>query len=176
MTTAKVSNSTISSISSSESSAFVRSFRGESAEAGFTLIELLVVMAVIGILSGLALQSFYIYRYNAYHGVALATFGQARTALEAGKADTEDFNAPLAVDQTTAGPATQGDGRDLVPGLVLPPHFHIYASHDPTCTSGACMVDYVAARHCLVHKKAVYFRVNGLPGVTMLNVTEPGDC
>jgi prepilin-type N-terminal cleavage/methylation domain-containing protein len=145
-------------------------------ESGFTLVELLVACAIIAILAGLTVQSYVIYRADSYHAVAKQMFGHTRTALEAGKVDSETFNGNLTFESTTAGPAEAGDGEVLVPGLTLPEDFYVYAFHNPACVAVGCLEDYVITRHCKSDQRVVYFRSHLLGESTLLSAAAVGAC
>ena len=119
-------------------------------DSGFTLIELLTVIGIIGVVSGLALQSFKEYRARAAYAVAEQTLNDARIALEAALSEPD---AAYAFDltnlsQNTPGPMSDANARSLFPGLNLPKDIKITVNHDQTCISGACLSKSVAVRHC----------------------------
>ena len=146
-------------------------------EAGFTLLELLVASAIIVILSGLSIQSYVIYREDAYHKLAMQMMGQTRTAMEAGKVDSESFgSATMFVETTDPGPATSGDGETIVPGLVLPEDFYLYVWHDPTCATDSCVEDYVITRHCKANQRVVHYKFKSFGQSTIYNAAAPTDC
>ena len=146
-------------------------------ESGFTLVELLVTTAILVILCGIAFTGFSVYRAQAYERSSEQMMQQARTALEAGKQDSESFPAELmTVDQNSSGPLLDPTAQMLMPGLVLPEHFRVYATHDPTCTDAACMEDYIITRPCSIAKKVVYFRTFGGIEATTYDVDDAGPC
>jgi type IV pilus assembly protein PilA len=58
---------------------------------GFTLIELLIVVAIIGILAAIAIPQFAAYRMRGYNSAANSDIRNAKTALEAVYADTQQY-------------------------------------------------------------------------------------
>jgi type IV pilus assembly protein PilA len=58
---------------------------------GFTLIELMIVVAIIGILSAIAIPNFVNFRYKAKTSEAKANLGAIRSCQEAYKAETETY-------------------------------------------------------------------------------------
>jgi type IV pilus assembly protein PilA len=58
---------------------------------GFTLIEVLIVMAILGILSAIAIPLFSTYRAKASNGTALSDLRNFKTAMEAFFADKQQF-------------------------------------------------------------------------------------
>jgi prepilin-type N-terminal cleavage/methylation domain-containing protein len=78
-------------------------------ETGFTLIELLTVVAVIGVLSVIALQQVETYRRSSYDATAVSDLRNAVSAQEAYFATTRSY---LTVTASGPGPAP-------LPGLIL---------------------------------------------------------
>lgn len=147
-----------------------------SSESGFTIIEVLVSSAIVVILAGLALQAYVIYREDSYHTIAKQMMGNTRTALEAGKVDSEAFAGVLQFVSTTPGEATEMDGETLVPGLVLPGDFSVQVIHNPDCNNPACVEDYVVTRHCKAGQRVVYTRTHQLGASTVFNSAAAGAC
>jgi prepilin-type N-terminal cleavage/methylation domain-containing protein len=155
----------------------MRMTRKAVAQSGFTLIELLITIATIMVLSGIALTGFTVYKEQAYIRMEEQMMQQARTALEAGKQDSESFpDEAIIVDQRTPGPMADDSGKQLLPGLTLPPEFRVYAKHDPTCSDSGCMEDYLITRSCHTHKKVVYFHMYQGVEATMSNVDDADPC
>ena len=143
---------------------------------GFTLVELLVTIGIVGVISLLALQGMFIYRDNAYHGVAMDMMAQTRVALEAGKIDGESWSSVLTFDQTSAGTASNGDGSTLLPGFSLPGDIRIYIRHDPACSTQLCIEDSLLVRHCKVDKQITVIGTYGGIGTYNDNVAASGSC
>ena len=149
----------------------------EQPSGGFTLVELLVVVSILLILGSLSLSAFSLYKEQARVRSSEELMRNARLALEAGKGDNESFPAAMIiVDQNAPGVIADATGKALMPGLVLPDHFRLFATHDPTCAADACMEDFIQARHCQTSKKTVYFRTFGGIEATMYNVADPAPC
>ena len=145
-------------------------------ESGFTLVELLVASAIVVILSGLAVQAYVIYRENSYHTIAKQMLGNTRTAMEAGKVDSESFDSNLFFVSQTPGAASGMDADELVPGLTLPEDFYVYVFHNPVCQTAGCMEDYVITRHCKSNQRVIYFKTHAMGETTMFNADAGGAC
>lgn len=60
-------------------------------KAGFTLIELLIVVAIIGILSMIALPQLANYRCKAYNAASMSDLRQFQMLMEGNFADSGDY-------------------------------------------------------------------------------------
>ncbi len=158
---------------SESSCGFYSSVEGES---GFTFIELLVSTTIIFVLASLAIQSFFIYREDAYHSLAQQMMQQTRTSMEAGKIDSESFSGNLFFVSTDAGPATALDGPEIVPSLVLPENFYVYVFHNPACSIAGCIEDYVITRNCKINQRVVYWKSYQVGESMINNAVAPGGC
>lgn len=151
--------------------------RLESGESGFTLVELLVTVAILLILGALSMSAFEVYKREAYMKSSAQLLGQARTALEAGKQDSESFPASvMTVDQTSPGPLTGATGPLLMPGFVVSKDYRLFVNHDPTCSSDLCLEDYIETKHCSTDGKTIYWRTYGGIEFTNLNAADPSGC
>jgi len=65
-------------------------------EKGFTLIELMIVIAVVGILAGIAIQQFTVYRTRSLNSAAVADLRNAATAQEAYYVANEQYCSTVA--------------------------------------------------------------------------------
>lgn len=142
---------------------------------GFTLIELLTVISLLGVLAGLALQAFYIYRANGYYAVTESTLKNARTALEAGLSNVD--NLPTAVGLTSqASPGSIGDPglSTLLPGMRLPNNVKLQAMYDDTCDVGACTSEILQVNHCKGSEFARYIRFGDGSDILMQHVAGAG--
>lgn len=88
-------------------------------QKGFTLIELMIVVAIIGILSAIAIPNFITFRYKAKTSEAKSNLGAIRSCEEAYKAEMESYlvctaspaSSPASAAQTTW--ADQGGFTDI---------------------------------------------------------------
>ena len=87
-------------------------YRRRSSSRGFTLIEMLVVVALIGILSAIALRQFAIYRNQSYDARANSDLRNAATAEEAYFASNGEY---------IGGQDTGPTSSTFLPGLHLSP-------------------------------------------------------
>lgn len=83
------------------------------AQCGFTLIELLVVVAIIGILSAIAVQAMSRYRQQAYDAAAIHDLANAVKAEEAYYATNNTY-----VSFTASGPTLVSVPQTAVSGTV----------------------------------------------------------
>ncbi len=142
---------------------------------GFTLIELLTVVTLLGILSGLALQAFYIYRSNGYYAVSDSTLRNARTALEAGLTNVD--NLPGAVPLTAqngAGSISDPAMAALLPGMRLPSSVKLQALYDDSCDVGACTSEMLQVNHCKGKEYVRYVRFGDGSDILLQHVAGPG--
>jgi type II secretion system protein G len=63
---------------------------------GFTLIELLVAVAIIGVLTVIAIPQFSTYREKAYHSASASDLKNIKTGLETYKAENQVYPTTLA--------------------------------------------------------------------------------
>ncbi|MEW6380181.1 MAG: prepilin-type N-terminal cleavage/methylation domain-containing protein [bacterium] len=75
-------------------------------QQGFTLIELMIVVAIIGILSAIAIPNFMTFRLKAKTSEAKANLGSIRTCEEAYKAEQETYYGTIAQYPTSVPGAT----------------------------------------------------------------------
>lgn len=76
-------------------------------QQGFTLIELMIVVAIIGILSAIAIPNFMTFRLKAKTSEAKANLGSIRTCEEAYKAEYDTYYGPITAYPATPGAASQ---------------------------------------------------------------------
>ena len=118
-------------------------------EKGFTLIELLTVIVIIGILAGLGITSFGVYRSSAAYAVANKTIRDAQISMEAGLTNEDD--PPPAVALTTQhvqGPVQDPNAAQLLPAMQLPRQTSFAVSYDPDCLDPGCESASLQVRHC----------------------------
>ncbi|MGA1874317.1 MAG: type IV pilin protein [bacterium] len=109
---------------------------------GFTLIELMIVVAIIGILSAIAIPNFVNFRYKAKTSEAKANLGAIRSCEESYKAEMETYLAcpvtPAAVPGITKADFT-GGGVTAFNTIGFEPSGQIYyqyaVAQDPNGTS-----------------------------------------
>lgn len=127
-------------------------------ESGFTLIELLVVMAITSLLAAISLQGFALYKDKGYTGMAETMLHNAEVALNVGISGSDQLNGILWTIALTPGSVNLVDGETLVPGLMNPEDFYLYAYHDASCAEDWCLEDYIYVRPCKSDKSAFWIR------------------
>ena len=108
-------------------------------EKGFTLIELLTVVVLIGILAGLGIASFSVYKRTASYGVATKTLHDARTVLEASVSnyDSPPGSVPL-TSQTSQGRLSDPSAYALLPQMQLPKDVKFQVEYNSACADDTC--------------------------------------
>jgi prepilin-type N-terminal cleavage/methylation domain-containing protein len=99
-------------------------------QAGFTLVELLVVVAIIGILSAIAVQALSRYRQQAYDAAAIHDLANAVKAEEAYYATYQTY-----ISFTASGPTSVAVPQTAVSGTVTISVVGDNASFEGTATS-----------------------------------------
>lgn len=98
-------------------------------DGGFTIIELIFSMAIVGILSVIAMTSFAIYKQDVEYTKAESDMRNARTAFEVGDNDSPTgFSLPLTASQTDGG-ALAGPLADILPGASVSPDVMLSAQY-----------------------------------------------
>ena len=128
-------------------------------EKGFTLIELMTVIVIIGILAGLGIQSFSVYKASAAYGVANKTLRDARTVLEASVAnyDSPPSSVPLTV-QSSAGPIQDSNAHALLPQMMIPRDVSFQVEYDSSCVDSSCQQQFMQVNHCKGDEYVRYVR------------------
>lgn len=125
-------------------------------ESGFTLIELLVVVAIITVLSSLAMTAFGVYKKSAAYAVASQTYADARRAIEGG---INNFDNPPGLvglyEQAVKGKLSDANADTLMPGFRVPADAKFRVSYDPSCEDAGCQREFLQVNHC---KGAEYIR------------------
>ncbi len=118
-------------------------------ESGFTLIELLTIVAIVMVLSSLALTSFQVYRADAAYSVAESTLRNARSV---GEASINNVDSPPGavslVSQNSPGALSDASARAFLREFQLPKNTKIELSYDPTCVTAACQSELLQVGHC----------------------------
>lgn len=128
-------------------------------QGGFTLIELLVVVSIIGILAATSIGSYDIVKTQTKYANSELTLAAARTAMEAGKAESDTFTTTMSAWQNSAGPMTSSNARRIAPGMVVPRNSIVYVYHNPNCNGATwCLEDYVYTRDCTINEYVMWYR------------------
>ena len=118
-------------------------------ESGFTLIELLTVIAIVMVLSSLALTSFQVYRADAAYSVVESTIRNARNAVEASINNVDSPPGAVALtSQNTPGTLSDASARAFLPAFQLPKNTKLEVSYDPACVTAACQSELLEVGHC----------------------------
>ena len=142
---------------------------------GFTLIELLVVVSLLGVLAGLAMQAFYIYRANGYYAVSESTLKNARTAMEAGLSNVDNLPSALGLTaQNSPGQLADPGMAALLPGMRLPGNVKLQAMYDDSCEVGACTSEILQVNHCKGQEFVRYVRFGDGSDILMQHVAGTG--
>lgn len=129
-------------------------------QAGFTLVELLTVIAIIGVLAGLGLASFKVYRGDAAYSVAESSLRNARSALEASVSNPDAILPPVGlVSQNSPGPVQDPAAQTYLPGFQLPKNLRMSVQYDPSCTNGACTAEVLEFSHCFAQEYTRWIRL-----------------
>jgi prepilin-type N-terminal cleavage/methylation domain-containing protein len=122
--------------------------RGHRSQKGFTLIELLAVIGITGVLGGLALTSFYVYRSDAYYATVEAAVRNGITSVEAGLTADPAPGAVSLVTQAAPGFLTDSNASSLMPGFRVPKSSKVRVAYDPSCVDGSCSAVFLQINHC----------------------------
>lgn len=108
-------------------------------ERGFTFIELLVTVAILGVLSALALTAFAVYKDNAEVARGQSTMRNARVSFEVGDEDaTPGLSVPLTFTATAGGPVP-GALSAILPGAETPKDLMLGAQYEYCDTNSPAM-------------------------------------
>lgn len=140
-------------------------------QQGFTLIELLTVMTVIGILAGLSIVSFQVYRKNAAYSVAEHTLRNAQAAVEASELGQE-AELPTVPLTTHSGPGgiNNGPSAAVLQGMMLPANVQLQVEYDPSCDNAGCQAEYLQVNHCRAEKFVRFIRFGDGTGLTLRRI------
>lgn len=131
---------------------------------GFTLLEVLIVISIVGILSVSSIEIFKLYISRSAYSVAQQTLYDARTALESGPSEVDSTVPFLPYQtQTNAGKLSDPIASRLLPSFRNPKNVHFSLSHDPDCSAGWCVADFMTVKHCKASEYLMWERLgNGL--------------
>lgn len=128
-------------------------------QKGFTLIELLTVIGIIGILAGLSIVSFSVYRSKASYAVAFSQLKNVKTVMDATLVQPDMTFAPVPYTEITAvGPITDPAVVGLLPQVQMGQHLKLAVEFDPNCTDGSCNSEFLEVRHCKGEEYAQWIR------------------
>lgn len=125
---------------------FMRNTRNS--QNGFTLIELLVVIATIMVLSGISIQTFKEYKARAAYTVAVRTYRDARSALEASFTQPDAVYGDVSVSQAAPGPLSDGDARALLSAFRIPKNVRFGVDYTQSCLDASCVQTFIQVNHC----------------------------
>lgn len=147
-------------------------------ERGFSLIELLTVIAILGVLVGLSMGAYTIYRENAEYAKGDATMHQARTALYAGESDLPDGFTMAFSQSTTTGGTLIGAMGQAMPGAVMPKDLRLGVEIN-ACGPLSGPFDrekFIVSEPCRAKRAIHYQRFCGGSEILLENVANPAPC
>lgn len=127
-------------------------------QKGFTLIELLVVVATLMTLTGISLQTFKEYKARAAYTVAVRTYRDARSALEASFTQPDAVYQDVSVAQTAPGPLSDGDARAILSAFRIPKNIRFEVDYTQSCVDASCVQTYIQVNHCLGNEYVAWTR------------------
>lgn len=131
-------------------------------ERGFTLIELLVVMSIIGILSGISISSYSVYRMRAYDIQADDLLHTARVALTAGRGNTDELDTDFYWAFSDANGAFVGDDPNVfAPGISIGEDTRVTVWFNGFCENAVAAGWCAAGTDCCVLEAAVAYHCRG---------------
>lgn len=139
------------------------------AEAGFTLIELLTTMAIISILSGLAISTYFLYRENAEYSKGVATLRNARTAYGAGELELPEGYSMAFTQTGVSGGNLSGELSRVLPGANTPGQVRLGAEVNQ-CDEGSDPLDraaFIVSEPCLSEQEVRWQKFCG--GIEILS-------
>ena len=113
---------------------------------GFTLIELMIVVAIIGILSAVAIPNFLNFRYKAKTSEAKANLGAIRTCQEAYMAENETYKTCQESPAANSGKSKTvwADVSGDFAYIGFAPTTNVYYQYSVTAGTGAIATAFLA--------------------------------
>jgi type II secretory pathway pseudopilin PulG len=144
-------------------------------QSGFTLIELFTAITTVGVLAGITIQSFSVYRKKAFYSVSTQTLYDARLAFGAAESDA-DSALPSIVSKIDMGGPTGGDDASVLPGLVLPQDVVVDLSHNPDCEDEGCDLIALTVAHCKAEEYSTWARSGVASELLVEKISGNGGC
>lgn len=149
-----------------------------SADSGFTLIELLVTVSILGILAGLSLASFTLYKQNAEYSKGSATLHNARVAYNVGELDLPQSYALSFTESGTNGGDLSGELARVMPGTNVPDKVRLGVEVS-VCDDSSDPMDraaFLVAEPCYSNEELRWQKFCGGIEVLTEHVANPAPC
>lgn len=152
-----------------------KSVRNRRKDSGFTLVELITAVGIIGVLASISIQSFSVYKKNAYYSIATRTLGDARIAFSAAETGTEGDLPSLSTTISTGGETT-GVADEILPGLIMPVGVSLNVSYNPSCDNAGCDVISLISAHCKGEAYTTWIRSGDYFDILVEKISGAGPC